>query len=197
MNKMNWKLVSLLMALTGTPVAHASILLDLNGDLQTSANYSIDFAATQASTNVFFAGATGPGFIDVTNLSVVDTTTGSINLFSSPSVVSVSPWVITPASTGSDYYYITNGIAFGATGGIPDVLSQFISTNAGDTYNITFTAVGNTGLTNYGPMGVGSSSDIQVGTDFGVATTSVPEPGSLALMGIAGLGLLRFRRKNV
>lgn len=147
-------------AVTVTSAAHANILLDLAGDSTASANYSVNFTATQTSTDVEIAGATGPGFIFVTALRVVDATTGSLNLFSSPSNLSRSPWVLTPASSGSWYLYITNGIAFGAVDDIADVLSQFVSTNIGDTYNITFAAVGYTTLSTYTTMGVGASSDI-------------------------------------
>jgi PEP-CTERM motif-containing protein len=179
--------IALTAAMAASSVAQAGILLDLSGDSQAAADYSVDFVATQSSTTLFFQGATGPGFIDVTALSVVDVTTSSSNLFSSPGDVSVSPWVVTPASNGSDYHYITGGIAFGATQDIPDRLSQAISTTVGNTYDITFAAVGETGLATYGTMGVGASSDLQVGTTG--STLPVPEPGTYALM-LAGLGLM-------
>jgi len=179
-------------AATVSSAAHAGVLLDLAGDSQAAASYSVDFTATQSNTTIWFAGATVPGFIDVTALSVVDLTTSSSNLFASPTVVSAGPWVLTPASSGSDYYYIGDGIAFGSVNYIPDVLSQTIGTTAGNTYDITFNAVGNTGQSIYSEN---FYSNLQVGSDTG-QRGNVPEPGTLALLAIAGLALAR-RRKSI
>ena len=87
-----------------------------------------------------FAGVLGMGTSQAANLVVH----GDFNLCSG---TTCSPWVFTPAASGSNFVYANNslfgplyGASFQATGAFDDEISQTLATGPG-TYTISFEAV--------------------------------------------------------
>ena len=80
------------------------------------------------------------------------------------------------------------------TAGFPNVWTQFTATLSGLSAPTDGRFAFRYFVTNGGP--VGDNSDYIGIDDFAYTPSAVPEPGSLALLGAAAVGLVRFRRRQ-
>ena len=195
-------------------------ILDLSGRPLPAAYtaYSVGFTASSVSTVVTFAFRDDPAFLLFDNASVVDTTHPSGNLLVNPGfeanantpigwtyfdqdnvafagVVNTSDGA---AYQGSNYWYD------GAVGGY-DGLSQTLATTLGDTYRVGFELQETSESGNFERLA--STDDNSDGIDVVVyagssapSTTqqeAVPEPASIAMLGMAFGGLTMMNRRRV
>lgn len=175
------------------------------------ANYSADFLAGTASTNLTFAFREDPAFISLSNIVLTDVTHPSGNLllngdFSLGTYGTNAPtdWtylnqygasyggVLDPGcgETGNNCYYD------GAVGAY-DAITQVIATNPGDIYSVSFWVTDNSGYSNFSDLGTGSAAGIDLLVYAGVGAPqrgTIPEPASLALLGVGVIALGASRR---
>ena len=190
--------IVLLASLTiGANSVHASTLLDLNGKPATNnTTYSVSFIATDTGEVISFAGANGSSHTTVDNLSVVDTTTSSGNLFASPNDYTSAPWIVTPAPGGYSLITVKKTSVTFASEFAPDIISQTIHTVVGQEYDISFTVSEVKMIPFYDNKDLSNGGDIFVyGSSVNLPSSSVPEPSSFALLTAGLLGLNFARRK--
>jgi len=211
----------------------AGAILDLNGTPITQgayAAYGVNFTASVASTDITFALREDPAFLSLTDIVVTDLTHPSGNLilngdFSGGTDTSNGN---TAAAVDWDYANIY-GASFGGVvesgsglcytaafcwydGAVQayDAIDQFIATNIGDTYHISFLLGDNsncdtntTNPCNYSDFS--TNGDITNTGGNGINLTvyalaglpaAAPEPSSFLLLGIGLVGLLAFSSRK-
>jgi hypothetical protein len=195
-------------------------ILDLGGTTisSTATEYSIDFTGAVTDTAITFAFRDDPAFLAFSDVSVVDLTTLSGNLLTNGNL---GGGTYTDNGNGSTPVGWTYANAYGASygGGVEsgcgfsgdncwsdgavqayDAISQTISTNVGDNYQITFylSEDNDSGDTVYSDLSTngdvtdngGNGIDVLAYAQAGLPTSSVPEPATWAMMlaGFAALG---------
>jgi hypothetical protein len=204
-------------------------ILDLNGQALPNAGYvqySVDFTATAAMTNISFAIRNDPGFFGLDDVTLLNKTTSTAvpvvnGGFESGIVGNNAPvgWTylntfggfsghvqnnaggVGVAHTGTNFY--RDG-AFQAYDGI----TQGFTTVVGDTYTISFFLINenrNLALTNFSRLStngdvtdvLGNAADVLVYAGA-IPTTATPEPATITLLGIgiAGMAGYRLRRRK-
>jgi hypothetical protein len=198
-------------------------IFDLAGQAvphNTFTEYSTNFLAPGANTNLTFAFREDPAFLHLSNVVVTDVTHPGGNIlingdFALGPVGASAPtgWTYLNQYGASAGGRVSTGC--GLTGNncyndgavaAYDAITQILSTTSGDTYNVDFFLTDNGSLTTFSQLSTdgnddGNGIDLLVYAGIGIpapvgSTTAVPEPTSLALFGagLFGLGLYRRRR---
>jgi hypothetical protein len=194
-------------------------ILDLNGTPINSAyqQFTVNFMANAASTNVSFAIREDPAFIFLDDVSVVDVTNPGGNLILNGGFESGPLNANAPAnwtylnSFGAGFAGIvsnngphsgTNNYFDGAVQAY-DGITQAIATNPGDIYQLTFWMFDDSGQSTYSRVSTngdvsdtgGNGIDLLVYAGAIPTLDTVPEPATLSLVGLGLAAAYRRRRR--
>lgn len=192
-----------ILSLSGLPLPHSAYT-----------QYTVDFTATQAMTNISFALRDDPAFISLDNIIVANTLSPSTNLILNGGFEDGVATSGGNADAPVDWSYLnTFGAAFGGVvrcdgggqGGSScewydgavqayDGITQGIATTIGDTYSISFWAVENNSDPNWSELS--TNGDVTGTGGNGINITvyagaiphrAVPEPAELGMFGLGAL----------
>ena len=197
-------------------------ILDLNGTAITHAytQYTTNFVATNATTNISFAFREDPAFLFLDDVDVHDTTVVGPNLLLNPGfelgpVGANAPtnWTYLntfgatfagvvqngagQAHSGSNYYFDGAVQAY-------DGITQGIATTVGHTYSVSFWLNDDGPFNTYSRLSTngnvtdtgGNGVDLLLYAGAIPTLTTVPEPATLTLVGLGGLAAYRRRRRS-
>ncbi len=197
-------------------------ILDLAGQTinhGTAVTESVSFSAAVADTDITFAFREDPAFISFSDVSLTDTTTGSlVNLILNPD------FALGSGQNATDWTYVN---VYGAEAGgevdtscgaglgtcwydgavqAYDAIDQFVATNIGDTYLLSFKYSDNSGLTTFSDLSTngdttdtgGNGVDILAYAQAGLPPPggSTPEPSSIVLAATGLLSMFGVRRQR-
>lgn len=188
-----------------------NIILDLAGQAVPNAYtlYTASFVATQASTNLSFAFREDPAFLSLDDVSL--TTGGGSNLLTNPGFESgLTGWTALNTFGATFAGFVNTGCARSGThcwwdGSVQgyDGLTQIVATTIGATYDLNFWLNDNGPLTTFQQLsnngnttGTGGNGIDVLVYAGNIPTISVPEPGTLALLGLSLTGLAVARRRR-
>lgn len=199
-------------------------ILDLNGTPipHSYQNYTVDFTATNASTNVSFSFRDDPAFLGLDDVSVTPKGGGSnlltnsgfesgvvgdnapigwtyLNAFGAGAagVVTDTATDASPGARSGTNYYIDGAVQ------AYDGITQAIATTPGDTYTISFWLAEDSSQTTFSRLSTngdvsgtgGNGIDLLVYAGL-IPTLAVPEPTSIVVLGTSLAGLLLLRRRR-
>jgi PEP-CTERM motif len=205
-------------AQTNEPPPAGNVIYQLTGQpiLGTYTPGTASFVATNTSTNLTFAFREDPAYLQLSNVTLTDTTTSGPNLLLNGDF-SLGP---TGSQAPTDWSYL-NVFGAGAGGVVEsgcgltgnncyvdgavqayDAISQVIATTVGDTYQVSFDYSDTDPGGIYQPLSTngdvtdpgGNGRDMFIYA--GTVPVKAPEPASMALLGagLAGLGAIRRKR---
>lgn len=187
----------------------AGAILDLNGQAAPTniTTFSVNFTASDSSTAISFAFRDDSGDIFFSNPSLKDVTASSGNLLTNASFSSTYTSNSHSIPTGWTYLNFYNATYGGnvsgnawkdGAAGAYDSLTQTVSTTAGDSYSLAFSAYVSNASASFSRLSTNGHTGISGnGLDIVAYARAVPGPPSLPLFGAGLLGLAYLRRRDL